>query len=157
MHNQIAFLQVREINVQRRARGQGVRGFRRRGRWILYRPKISASVTTTNFASSQKKSAGERAEMNGRRCAESMRAECALAFRPSAAKLGPDFLEPLPFAVVVAKNVDGIILPQPAMKLLKEFAALRLGDLRFRRAFGQRAEGFEGGELGADCDPGFPD
>jgi hypothetical protein len=56
----------------------------------------------------------------------------------------PDFLETLPFAVVVAKNVDGIILPQPAMKLLEKFAPLRLGDLRFLRALGQRTKGIEG-------------
>ena len=58
-------------------------------------------------------------------------------------KFVPNFGKPLALAVVVAKNVDGIILPQPAVKLLKKFAALRLGDLRFRRALGQRTEGVE--------------
>ena len=55
----------------------------------------------------------------------------------------PDFLKPLPLAVVVAENVDGVILPQPAVKLLEKFAPLRLGNLRFRRAFGQRTEGVQ--------------
>ena len=55
----------------------------------------------------------------------------------------PNFFKPLPFAVVVAENVDGIILAQPAMKLVEKFAALRLGNLQFRRAFGQRTKGIE--------------
>ena len=59
----------------------------------------------------------------------------------------PDFLEPLPFAVVVAKDVDGVILPQPAVELLEKFAPLRLGNLRFRRALGQRTEGVQAAEL----------
>ena len=68
-------------------------------------------------------------------------------------KFLPDFLKPLPLAVVVAKNVDGIILPQPAVKLLEKFAALRLGDLRFRRALGQRTEGVEDVEIADWRDP----
>ena len=43
--------------------------------------------------------------------------------------------------------MDGVILPQPAMQLLEKFAALRLGNLRFRRALGQRTEGIEGIEI----------
>src|SRR6266567_2681625 len=34
----------------------------------------------------------------------------------------PDLGEPLPFAIVVAKHMDGISLARPAMKLGKEFA-----------------------------------
>ncbi len=55
----------------------------------------------------------------------------------------PNFLKPLSFAVIVAKDVDGVILPQPAVKLLEKFAPLRLGDLRFRRALRQRTEGVQ--------------
>ena len=55
----------------------------------------------------------------------------------------PNFLEALALAVIVAKNIYRIILPQPAVELLEKFAALRLGDLRLRRALGQRTERVE--------------
>jgi hypothetical protein len=65
----------------------------------------------------------------------------------------PNLLKPLALAVIVAKNVDGVVLPQPAVKLLEKFAPLRLGDLRFGRAIGQRTEGVERIKLqaGFDC------
>ena len=50
----------------------------------------------------------------------------------------PDFLESLPFAVVVAEDMDGMVLAQPAVELAKKFTALQLGDLRFGHAVGQR-------------------
>jgi len=52
----------------------------------------------------------------------------------------------LAFAIVVAEDVNGVILAKPAMKLGKEFAPLRLGDLRFGRAFTERAESIEAGK-----------
>ena len=61
-------------------------------------------------------------------------------------QLVPDFLEALPLAVVVAKNVDGVILSQPAVKLLEKFAPLDLGDLRFWRALRQRTKRLQRGE-----------
>ena len=42
--------------------------------------------------------------------------------------------------------MDGVILPQPAVKLIEEFATLRLGDLRIGRAFAQRTKRVERGE-----------
>ena len=63
------------------------------------------------------------------------------------AQFPPDFLETLPFAVVVAKNMDGLILPQPAMKLLEKFTALGLGNLRFQRPLSQRTERIERNEV----------
>ena len=43
----------------------------------------------------------------------------------------------LALAVVVAKDVDRIILSQPTMKLVKKLPALRFGDLRIRCAFAE--------------------
>ncbi len=58
-------------------------------------------------------------------------------------KLFPNFLEPLTFAVVVAENLDGKILPQPAVELREKFPALCLGDRWFRRALAERTKGFK--------------
>src|SRR5262245_10585173 len=65
----------------------------------------------------------------------------------SFALVSPDFLEPLPFAVVVAEHMDGVILPQPAMHLREKFAALRFRHLQFKRASGERAVGVQALEL----------
>ena len=61
-------------------------------------------------------------------------------------KFAPDFAEPLPFAFIVAEDVNGVILPQPAVDLLEKFPAQRLGNLRFGRALGERAERVERGK-----------
>ena len=55
----------------------------------------------------------------------------------------PNFFKPLPFAVIVAENVNRPALPEPAMQLVEEFTALRLGDLRIGRAFAERAKGIQ--------------
>ena len=55
----------------------------------------------------------------------------------------PDFVKPLPLSVVVAIDVNGVVLAQPAMQLGEEFAALGFGNLRFRRAVAERAESIE--------------
>ena len=75
-------------------------------------------------------------------------------------------MEPLPLSFVVAENVHRVALAQPAMQLREKFAALRLGNLRLRRAFAQRTKRVEGGKqkcrglrvarcgllcIGADC------
>jgi hypothetical protein len=59
------------------------------------------------------------------------------------AVFAPDFLETLPFAVVVAKEMHGIILAQPAVELLKELPALRLGDVRLRPAIANGPENLQ--------------
>ena len=136
--------------------------FCRRGRWILYRPKISASVTTTNFASSQinPRASEPRCRWDRHPACSEIRSRfgSGAGRTPDHCQFLPNFLKPLPLAVVVAKDVDGIILPQPAVKLLEKFAALRLGDLRFRRALGQRTKGVERSKIaewGAPREP-FP-
>src|ERR1035438_3855578 len=57
--------------------------------------------------------------------------------------LHPNLRESLPLAVIVAKDVNGVTLPQPAVKLIKKFAPLHLGNLRIGRAFAKRTECIE--------------
>ena len=52
------------------------------------------------------------------------------------AELVPNFLKALLLAVVVAEDVDGIILAYPAVKLREEFAALDFRNLGLRSALG---------------------
>ncbi len=52
----------------------------------------------------------------------------------------PNLGEALPFAVVVAEDVDRIALAQPAVQLGEELAPLRLRHLRLRRPLRQRTE-----------------
>ena len=52
----------------------------------------------------------------------------------------------MPLAVVVAEDMNSMILAEPAVKLVEEFAALRLGDLRVGRAFAERTKGVERGK-----------
>ena len=58
----------------------------------------------------------------------------------------PDFAEALAFAVVIAKYLHSVPLPQPAMHLFKELAALQFGNVEFRGAIGDRPEGVEAGK-----------
>ena len=55
----------------------------------------------------------------------------------------PDFREPLSLAVVVAEDMNGITVPQPAVELVEKLAALDLGNLRVGRAFAERTKGLE--------------
>jgi hypothetical protein len=57
----------------------------------------------------------------------------------------PDLGEPLAFAVVVAEDMDGVVLSQPAVQLVEELAALGLGDLWLDGPFHHGAKGIERG------------
>ena len=63
------------------------------------------------------------------------------------AVFAPDFDEALALAVVVAEDMNTVVLAKPAVELGEEFAALGLGHLRLRGAVGERAEGIEAGEV----------
>src|ERR1022692_448397 len=52
--------------------------------------------------------------------------------------LHPNLREPLPLAVVVAEDVNGVALPQPAVKLIKKFAPLHPGNLWIGHTFPER-------------------
>ena len=64
----------------------------------------------------------------------------------------PNFFKPPPLAVVVAEDVNGVTLPQPAVELVEKFAALRLGNLRIRRAFAKWTKGVERGKWSAEVE-----
>src|ERR1051325_4167636 len=64
------------------------------------------------------------------------------------AVFAPDLAESLALAVVVAEELNGIALSEPAVELVEEFPALSLGNLRFRGSLGQRPECVKGCELG---------
>src|SRR5262249_27260488 len=57
--------------------------------------------------------------------------------------VSPNLAEPLPLALVVAENMDAKPLPNPAMKLIEEFPALRFGHVRFRCPRCQWSKGIE--------------
>ena len=154
MHDIIAFFQIGEINVQRGARGQRVRRFLAARSLDFVTAKNFRIGDDDKFCFVANESASERADLDGRDIA--LRCPVGVVRRPYLIKTMflPDFPETLAFAVVVAENVDGIILPQPAMKLLEKFAPLRLGNLRFRRAFGQRTKGVKAFKLQI-CFAGF--
>ena len=135
MHDQIAFLQIREIDVERRARGLRMGIFLPARALDFVAPKNFRIGDNDDFCRVANKSASERTDLNHQ------------FFFDAKTMFLPDFFKALAFAIVVAKNVDEKILSQPAMQLLKKFAALRLGNLRFRRAFRQRTKCVEGFKL----------
>ncbi len=155
MHDQVAFLQFSEINVERGAGGQRVRRFQPARTLDFVTAKnfrvgdddqfrLVANKTTGEGAGSCLGS-GDRGPASGvwrlEICgggvfSQTQNARAKTPFRP-------DFLEPLAFAVVVAKYMNGVALPQPAVKLMEKFPALGLGNWQFGRALGQRTIGVE--------------
>src|SRR5882724_10130953 len=121
MHDEIAVVQVGKINVERGTRGQRVGGFLAARPLDFVATKNLRVGDDGEFHFLADKTTGERSDLYCRCIAET--------------EFLPDFLKALPLAVVVAENVNRIILTQPAVKLLEKFASLRLGDLRLRRAF----------------------
>jgi hypothetical protein len=61
--------------------------------------------------------------------------------------LFPDFHEALALAIVVAKQVNLVVLSQPAMNLGKKILSLGVGDLRFRRTLGEGAESLKAPQI----------
>ena len=130
----IALLELREINVQRRARGLRVRRFEPARTLHLVTPEYFRVGHDDQFGFLVNKSATERAQMHQ---------EPGIAIK---SVIFPDFLEPLPLAVVVAKNMDGKALTRPPVKLREKFATLRFGNLRLGSTRTKRTEGVEGRE-----------
>ena len=132
MHDIIAFFQIGEINVERGTRRQRVRRFLAARPLNFVTPKNFRIGDNDEFRFVANKAASERADL-----------QLKDFFLVRKAVFFPDFHESLPLAVVVAENMNGIILPQPAVKLLEKFAPLRLGNLWFGRALGQRTKRVE--------------
>src|SRR5437762_223875 len=133
MDHVIAFLQFREINVQRGTSGFGV--------WRLEPARSLDFVTAKNFRIGdddqfcfiEEKAARKTSRMQSRTMILQIFLFCETV-------LLPNLLKPLPLAVIVAKNMHRIILSQPTMQLREKFTALRLSHVRLRLALRQRAE-----------------
>ena len=102
------------------------------------------------FRRGTKKAAGQRAKVDGRAgvwpvlrrdgdIAPYRWKRTGLSYLAKAILL-PNFSKALPFALVIAEDVDGKALAQPAMKLAKKFPALRFGNLRVGRRRADRAK-----------------
>src|SRR5947209_1449038 len=70
-----------------------------------------------------------------------------IRFVPPHPILLPNFAKALPFAFVVAKNMDIVALAQPAVELGKKLTPLRFGDLRVGRSRAKWTEGIQALEL----------
>src|ERR1035437_5947256 len=148
--NQVAFFQFGKVNVEGGTGGQRVRGFQPPWPPNFLAAKKFPLGDDDEFCFFAKKSAGKRADVSrgsrveGRGLNEIWLS--TLDFRLSAqAQFIPDFHETLLLAVVVAEDMNGVTLPQPAVELVEKFAALRLGGLRVGGAFAERREGRRGG------------
>src|SRR5271154_4609211 len=109
MHDVITFFQISEINIERGTRGKRVRRFLAAWPLDFVTPKNFRVGDDDQFRLVTNKSASERADLN-----------CQFFFRTKT-MFRPNFLETLALAVVITENVDGIILPQPAVQLLEKF------------------------------------
>ena len=151
MHDQIAFFQIGEINVERGPGRQRVRGFLTARALDFVAAKNLRVGDDYELGLVADEATRERTEMQ-RRTGVAPVSNFFFSFfrwrqaRRLSYKFSPNLLKPLALAVVVAKDVNGIILPQPAMELLEKFAPLRLGNLRFGRALGERTKGVERSE-----------
>ena len=154
MNDKVAFFQFGEINVEGGAGGQRVRGFQPARPLNFIAPKNFRVGDDNEFCCFAQEPAGKRANSrlgSGVRVLGLRGARVFLQIRDARSKtqLLPNFREPLPLAVVVAEDVNGMVLAEPAVKLVEEFAALRLGDLWIRRMFAERAKGVERIEPGS--------
>src|SRR6266436_7611395 len=109
-----------------------------------------------NFRFLAKKSAGKRAQISLQLLRSFARRSRDLQFARSIRDawiqsfktiFAPNLGEPLALAIVVAKELHRVTLPQPAVELIEKFPALDFGNLRLGRPLGQRPEGVEGGKV----------
>ena len=146
--DEVTFLQFGEINVEGGADGERLRRFQPARALDFIAAKNLRVGDHDKFGILANETAGKRTNSrpgSGVRRLGIYREGILFRTRdPGAdAPFRPNFVESLPFTVVVAKDVDGIVLPQPAVKLMEKFAALRLGNWQFGCAFGQRTVGIE--------------
>ncbi len=135
----VALLQFREINVQRRARRLRVRRLEPARPLHLVAPENLRVGDDDQLGLVAKKAAGERADVQRREPASRLYPTrflsslfqmetgcdaCPALPRPYPSQIS---VEPLPLAVVVAEDMNGVALAQPAMQLGEELAPLRFG------------------------------
>ena len=148
MHDEIALLQVREINIQRGARGLRVRGLLPTRSLHFVSAKNLRVRNDYKFCLVANEPASERANLSRRSRVEG-RGLGRVRLSPLASRLSPSphlsphFLKPLTLAVVVAENLDNVALAQPTMQLVEKLPPLRLGNLYLWCAFTQWTERVE--------------
>ena len=142
MHHEVAFFQLGKIDVESRTGGESM------GRFEPARTLDFVSAENFGIRDHHQsrlvgnESAGEGADVQSRRIRSNLFGSHGRDARATKDFL-PNFLEALLLAVVVAKNVDGVFLAEPAVKLGEKFATLRFGNLRIERAFSERTIGVE--------------
>src|ERR1051326_1211709 len=87
-------------------------------------------VTAKNLCISHYYDLGFIAQKSARQSAEMQRKPGSAGVTQSV--FFPNLLKPLPLACVIAKDMNCVTVPQPAMKLLEKFPPLRLREMRFQ-------------------------
>ena len=131
MDDVIAFLQFGEIDVEQGAAGGGVRGLEAAGALHLVAAENFRVRDDDEFGGLKEKAARESAQ------GHAQGGGIAQAVFP------PNLLEALAFAVVVAEEMDGVVLARPALQLLEKLAALSGGDGRLGALAADGAEDFQ--------------
>ena len=157
VHDVIAFLEFGEVDVQGGTRGDGVRGLHAPGPLEFVAPEDLGIGDDHAGAFGEEETSAQRPQM----CLQpgaafplshpmgEGRGEGLSLSRPLGEGWGegvpqpiliPNLSEPLPFALVVAEDVDGAACAQPAVQLSKELASLGLGDMGLRRSLAEGTE-----------------
>src|SRR5207247_3038503 len=125
MDDVIAFFEIREVNVQERARGLGVSGFEAARALDFVAAEDFGIGNDDELAVLVHEATGERAYLEigqGFICGQAVRAP--IGRDETEAVFLPNLAEALTFTVVIAKYLDLVSLPEPAMHLREELAAL---------------------------------
>ena len=150
--DEVAFFQFGEINVERGAGGERMRRFQPARTLDFVAAKNFRVGDNDEFGPVTKETARKSADLD---LGFGVQESWGCVARGAVPKTGtpktkdhqlfPDFFKPLSFAIVVAKDVDRVALPQPAMKLVEKFPAPGLGDLQFGCTFASddRPQGVE--------------
>ncbi len=152
VHHVIAFLEIRKIDVQGRACGQSVRRFEAARSLDLITTEYLGVRHRHKFARVKQEAAGQGADqdlkrLGGRGGATSGRRRFGFDRGLFKTVFLPNLLETLAFAVVVAEDLDVVVLAQPAMQLGEELASLSFGHMRFGSVPGDGTKSVEVLEL----------
>ena len=151
MNDKVAFFQFGKVDVKGGTDGQRVRGFQPAWPLDSVAPENFRVGDDNEFCFVANEAASKHADMSRRSRVEGrgrngIRLSTFESRISTQAQFIPDLIKPLPLAVVVAEDMNGVTMPQPAVELVEKFAALRLGDLRVGRAFAERTKGVERGK-----------
>src|SRR5262249_46535903 len=130
-----------------------VRGFKPARTLYLIAAKNLRIGHDYKFCLIRNKSSSERTKMHRRRCIAAFFISILLNLRSwrrartVQTEFFPDLQKALLLSVVIAKDMNGIVLSKPAMQLRKKFSALDFSDLRLKRTFCQWPMRIEAGEV----------